>query len=36
MIEITSWEDPWVHKGGHTEVGQHKKEDDAIVYGYSN
>lgn len=32
----TSWEDAWVHEGGHTEVGQHKKEDYAIVYWYGN
>lgn len=32
----TSREDAWVHEGGHTEVGQHKKEDDAIVYWYGN
>lgn len=30
---LTSREDPWVHEGGHAEVGQDKEEEDAIVDG---
>lgn len=30
---LTSREDPWVHEGGHAEVGQDEEEEDAIVDG---
>lgn len=31
---LTSREDPWVHEGGHAEVGQHKEKHHRIVDGH--
>ena len=31
---LTSSEDPWVHEGGHAEIGQHKEKHHRIVDGH--
>lgn len=34
FILLSSREDPWVHEGGHAEVGQHKEKNNRIVDGH--
>jgi hypothetical protein len=30
---LTSGKDPWVHKGGHAEVGEGEEEDHSVIDG---
>lgn len=34
FILLSSRENPWVHEGGHAEVGQHKEKNNRIVDGH--